>query len=145
MSRRANKAPFVMLRKDVLRSLAYRALSYAERSFLIDLAEQFRGNNNGDMTAAFAVMRRKGWTSKSTVQRCIRRLLDAGFIEQTRQGGRNRCSLYALTWFAIDDCKGKLDRGPTCVASNSWKNYDANKRTAYPCERGTQALSAGQS
>jgi hypothetical protein len=50
-----------------------------------------------------------------------------GFIEQTRQGGKNQCSLYAVTWLAIDECNGKLDVNPTRAASNLWKPENAGK------------------
>ena len=40
-------APFLKLRRDILASEAYRALSFTERAFLVDFADQFRGNNNG--------------------------------------------------------------------------------------------------
>ena len=66
-------------------------------------------------------MRLYGWTSKGTVDKALNELLARGFIEQTRQGGRNKCSLYAVSWLAIDECGGKLDVSDTRVASNLWK------------------------
>ena len=42
----------------------------------------------------------------------------------SRMGGRNTCSLYALTFQAIDECKGKLDISSSIVASGDWKKLD---------------------
>ena len=42
-----------------------------------------------------------------------KRIANRGFIIITRQGGRNRASLFAITWKEIDECKGKLDIDPT--------------------------------
>ena len=87
---------------------------------LIDVAKQYNGSNNGDLHAAWSILSGQGWHSKGTLSRAIKELIDKGFIELTRQGGKNRCSLYAVTWRSIDECKGKLDVRETRVASNLW-------------------------
>jgi hypothetical protein len=61
------------------------------------------------------------------VHKALAELLALGFIEQTRQGGKNQCSLYAVTWLAIDECNGKLYVKPTNVASNLWKHENREK------------------
>lgn len=96
-------------------------LSHMAAHLLDNLVMQFNGNNNGDLTAAPKIMKLYGWTSQGSVHSALTELLATGFIEQTRQGGRNKCSLYALTWLAIDECGGKLDVSPTRVPSNLWK------------------------
>jgi hypothetical protein len=88
---------------------------------LDNLVAQFNGTNNGDLTAAPRITKLYGWTSQGSVHSALTELLATGFIEQTRQGGRNKCSLYALTWLAINECGGKLDVSPTRVPSNLWK------------------------
>lgn len=87
---------------------------------LVDAAKQYNGSNNGDLHAAWSILSGQGWRSKGTLSRAIKELIDKGFIELTRQGGKNRCSLYAITWKPIDECKGKLDVKETRVASNLW-------------------------
>lgn len=58
-------------------------------------------------------MRPRGWKSEDTLNKAKRALLDSCLIVETRKGQRpNKCSLYALTWFALDECGGKLDYGP---------------------------------
>jgi hypothetical protein len=102
-------------------------LSHMAAHLLDNLTAQFNGTNNGDLSAAPKIMKLYGWNSQGSIHKALAELLALGFIEQTRQGGRNQCSLYAVTWLAIDDCKGKLDVSPTNVASNLWKPENAGK------------------
>jgi hypothetical protein len=93
---------------------------------ILDLMSQMRfkgdgANNNGDLCLTWSVMRDRGWRSKQTLERARDELLEEGFLEQTRQGGRYWPSLYAITWWAIDECGGKLDVPPTHKASAKWK------------------------
>ena len=77
---------------------------------LLDLAAQYRGNNNGDLQAAWSLMSPRGWKSEATLNKAKKDLIASELIVETRKGARpNKCSLYALTWFALDDCGGKLD------------------------------------
>jgi len=94
---------------------------------LDNLTAQFNGTNNGDLSAAPKIMKLYGWNSQGSLHKALAELLAFGFIEQTRQGGKNQCSLYAVTWLPIDDCKGKLDVSPTKVPSNLWKPENAEK------------------
>lgn len=134
----AKNPPFAMLRQDILNSPAYTRLSHPARSLLVELIRQHRPGskgrpgNNGDLTAAWSLMQARGFVSKGTLHRSLAELLESGLIERTRQGGRNRCSLYALTWFAIDDCRdkngcSKLDVKPTSAPSNAWRQWRAKK------------------
>jgi hypothetical protein len=88
---------------------------------LIDIAAQYRGYNNGDLCAPLSVMKKRGWKSSDQLFKARKELLDRGLILTSRQGGLNKCSLFALTWFQIDDCKGKLDIPSTDVAPHNWK------------------------
>lgn len=118
---RVESGGFFALPHAVMASPAFRGLSAPAVKMLCDLGGQYRGANNGDLSAAWRIMQPKGWRSRDTLSRAIRELRDAGLIEQTRQGGLHRCSLYALTWLAIDECGGKLDVPATSVASGLWK------------------------
>jgi hypothetical protein len=102
-------------------------LSHMAAHLLDNLTAQFNGTNNGDLSAAPKIMTLYGWSSQGSLHKALVELLALGCIEQTRQGGKNQCSLYAVTWLAIDDCKGKLDVRPTKVASNLWKPENAGK------------------
>ena len=50
-------------------------------------------------------------------------LEEKGLIRVSRQGGRNQCTLYAITWQPIDDCSGKLDINATTTAPHDWKRW----------------------
>lgn len=114
---RKGTATFLHIPHDVLNSDTYASLKPSAVKLLVDIASQFNGYNNGDLSATLSVLRVKGWTSSGGLNKQLKALLDAGLIEQTRQGGRNRCSLYAVTWRSIDECKGKLDVKPTKTPS----------------------------
>ena len=117
---RAEGHPFVMYQRRVLTDPKFQRLSPRAHKALNYLAGQIRGNNNGDLSIAWKIAREKGWTSNGSLRGGAKELLEAGFIVQTRQGGRNVANLYALAWFPIDACGGKLDVSPTHVAPNTW-------------------------
>ena len=102
---------FVAIPLSVMDSVAYAKLKWTARALLVELAAQFKGHNNGDLSAAYALFKPRGWT-RSTLQTATAELERAGFIVRTRQGGLHQCNLYALTWRAIDNCSGKnFDQG----------------------------------
>lgn len=107
---RQESGRFGMVPLTVLDSPAYAKLSWLARALLLEIAGQYTGRNNGDLTAAYAVHKTRGWARRS-LQRATDELEKGGFIVRTRQGGRNACNLYGLTWKALDDCGGKLDAG----------------------------------
>jgi hypothetical protein len=119
------KSRFLAIPHSVLNSEAYKGLKNAPVRLLIDIGSQFNGSNNGDLCAAMTVMKVRGWKSNSSLETALNALVDAGLIEQTRQGGRNRCSLYAVTWHRINECKGKLDVRPTKAPSARYLNLAA--------------------
>ena len=88
---------------------------------LIDIAIQYRGNNNGDLTIAYSLMKDRGWRSEATLHKYKRELLHYGWIMLTRQGGKHKASLYAITWKSVDECKGKLDVKETHKSLGYWK------------------------
>jgi predicted DNA-binding transcriptional regulator AlpA len=96
--------PFVMLVRSVIRSRAYIELSSHAKALLVDVADMYNGKNNGDLSVAWRLMQPRGWKSQDTLNTAKQELLAAGFLFETRKGGRpNRASLYALTWFSLND------------------------------------------
>ena len=87
-------------------------LSNSAKALLFELLGQYRGNNNGDLCSAWGLLKDRGWRSRATIERARDELLKTGWIVLTRQGGRNKANLYALTFYAIDECKGKIDSRP---------------------------------
>jgi hypothetical protein len=113
--------PFVRLDKRDLNSRQWHALSPKAVKMFVYLATQYSGFNNGDISAAWSTMREKGWRSKGTLHAALAELVAAGWIRKTRQGGKNRCSLYAVGIYPIDKCNGKHDARPTTTAPHDWK------------------------
>jgi hypothetical protein len=105
----------------VMRSPNWRAMPPRAIKLVCDLGGQFRGSNNGDLSAAWRIMHPLGWNSRATLADAIADALRFGMIEKTRQGGLHLCSLYALTWQPIDECGGKLDVSATRVPSGLWR------------------------
>lgn len=118
---RAETGYFTRLPHAVQDSENWRQCSATGIKLLLDIARQYRGNNNGDLCAALSVLRSRGWRSSDTVGTALRELRHYGLLLLTRQGGLHRPSLYALTWQAIDDCGGKLEVAATKVAPGIWK------------------------
>ena len=112
---------FLSLPHNIIESAEFGKLKPSTVKLIINLGAQFRGKNNGDLTAAWVIMKKFGWRSKDTLYRAIKEAEETGFILRTRQGGLNKCNLFAITWKPIDECGGKLDVKPTRVASNAWK------------------------
>jgi hypothetical protein len=118
---RRKTKPFLALPRDLLESENWKQASHKAKVLIIDVASQYRGNNNGDLCAAMTVMKPRGWKSESSMREALAELLHYGFLEKTRQGGKHKASLYAITWAPIDECKGKLEVPSTKVATNAWK------------------------
>ena len=91
---------------------------------LMAISRNYNGKNNGDLSAAFSVMRAKGWASPNTLVWGLKELLHYKLLEKTRQGDfTKKPSLYAITWQPIDDLGNKLELcSPSKVASGKWKH-----------------------
>lgn len=77
---------------------------------------------NGDVSVDPGYLTARGWSSKATARAAIDELIAAGLLVITRQGGRNRCSLYAVTLWPLDCDQSKLDYGPGAFTSRDWAN-----------------------
>ena len=112
---------FLSLPHHVLNHENFRCLSPRATKLAIDIAAQYRGSNNGDLCAPLSLMRDRGWNSSDQLFKAKKELVEKGLIRVSRQGGLNKCNLYALTWFPIDECDGKLDIASTITAPNDWR------------------------
>jgi hypothetical protein len=141
--RKANGS-YVQLPHAIFQSAEYAELNAHAVKLLIDLFIQYRGDNNGDFTAAWSVMRQRGWLSKETLYRAISTLTERGWIIKTRQGGKHVCSLYGVTWLPIDECNGKLDIKPTRIALGTWKRSNDKSVVRLPDHIGTPTGPIGE-
>lgn len=120
---------FIALPMNVIEHPNYINLSMAAHKILNGLFIQIRfkqGNiiNNGDLCATWSIMKNRGIGSQETASKGIKELIYYGFIILTRQGEALRSdkpNLYGITWWAIDECDGKLDVKHSQVALGSWK------------------------
>ena len=108
----------------VLRSKSFAKLSAYAVKLLMDFLAQYKGDNNGDLCAAWGLMKQRGWRSKGTLTKARNELLAGEWIEMARRGGRNKPHLYALTFYAVDDCKGKLDIAATHSPRSLWRRHE---------------------
>lgn len=104
---------FLALPKAVIGSPKFQSLSGNAVKLLLQIGEQYNGNNNGDLQASFKMLKAKGWNSSATFAKALNELVENGFLVRTRQGAFPRtCSLFGITWQQIDkDNYGKYDAG----------------------------------
>lgn len=94
---------FAALPFAVLDSAAFQALGYPARALLLELARQYRGDNNGRLIATSALLEPRGWRSHDVISRALIELEAAQLVHRTVRGGRpNRANWWALTWYALD-------------------------------------------
>lgn len=121
-AKRGGSRLFVALPDEVLRSENAAKLSAHATKLLWDLLAQYNRKNNGDLCMAWTVMKDRGWKSPDTLNRARLELLTRGWAMVARQGGRRIPTLYALTFYAIDFCNGKLDISHTETPSGQWRS-----------------------
>lgn len=148
MTGRRNRAGgFSMLIHEYFQSPQYAALSARAVKLLVDVYCQYRGQNNGDLTACWAIMKDRGWTSKSQLAKAQAELEGRNWLLRTRQGGINKATLYAVTFQGIDACGGKLDQHitPSPTPLHLWRlpTYSAAAKSGRKVAH-RPALRAGQ-
>lgn len=112
------KGRYISIPHSVLCHPDYQALGGNSVKLLNALAYQYNGRNNGNLSAAWGLMRNAGFNSKDTITKAIRQLVSHEIIVKTRDGKfqnpNSCCDLYALCWLRVDPCEGKnLELGPT--------------------------------
>jgi len=116
--------PFLALPFVVLESAAYRSLTARGAKLFLDLLSQYRGNNNGDLSAAWKLMKPMGWKSEATLNEAKKELLSSGLLVETRMGARpNKASLYAFTFYGLDEST-KLEMTRRTFPYGGWRLKD---------------------
>jgi hypothetical protein len=121
---RRESGGFAALPHCLLNSHVYIGLSAHAVKLLNDLLAQFKGFNNGDLCLAWSIMEKRGWKSRETLNNARKQLLAVELIVISRYGDRRRPNLYALTFFAVDECGGKLDINATQKPSSCWRKHE---------------------
>lgn len=134
---RGREHSFLRLPHFLLKSDEFAELSGNAIKLLLDLAMLYKGANNGDLEMAWSGLKVRGWRSQSTIHKAKDELLATGWLVCTRHGGKNRCSLYAITWEPIDECPGKSLEWPAeKVASHLWKKQNrCSKNWSNPLQK----------
>ncbi len=123
---RSKKPQGIWIGKQILNSPEYMRLSPKAVKLLLDVWVQYNTFNNGDLCVTWSLMRDRGWKSNGTLEAAKQELVNAGWLELTRQGGKHKCNLYALSEYNIDECKGKHDYKPTKKPSKLWMDKIRN-------------------
>ena len=109
---------------SVLDGRAYIDCSPHARMLLFDLFALYSGCNNGNLSVAWSRMKPRGWRSEATLHKAKKELLQSGLIVETRMGARpNRCSLYAITCYALDE-NDKLEMTSSSYPRGKYKLKD---------------------
>ena len=130
---------FAGIPRAVMEHADYKSLNGNEVKLLLELAYQYRGSNNGDLTTAYSVLKNRGWSSRQTIDRAKKKLLQLGLITQTREGKflnpGGKCALYALVWRPIDECPGKkLEVKPTSTPARTF-NRNGSGNSGVPLSK----------
>jgi hypothetical protein len=119
---RRESGTFILIPHAVIDSANWKRASPTAICLLMELARQYNGYNNGNLCTSRTVLRPRGWTSPEVITWATRELLHFGFIIRTKRGGLHMGpNLYALTWHAIDDCKGRHHCAATIASPGDWK------------------------
>lgn len=114
---------FLALPHNLTNARKFNDLSGNAVKLLIQLASQYNGKNNGDLSASFKDMGLKGWKSSNTLNKALKELLEFGFIVKTRQGHFPKtCNLYGITWKPIDPSTKYDTHQHTGKVLAWWKN-----------------------
>lgn len=122
---RGGKKSYLGLPKEVISHENFVKLSAYANKLVIDLGQQYKGHNNGDLCATWVFMVKRGWKSKETLNNALRELEHYGIIVQTQAGGLNRPSLYAFTWNRID----KADKHSNWKIGDTPRSWNQPKPT----------------
>lgn len=123
LKNRKSIGTFIQIPHAVMDSTNWHQLTGNALKLLLTISRAYNGANNGDLSAAFSQLKKRGWRSQNTLNICLKELIHYGFIIKTRQGDlTKKPSLYALTWHAIDNAKGKLELcSATTKSPGNWK------------------------
>ncbi len=123
---------------DVLDSVGFRRATVEARSMLLDIAGQLfrRGDEgglpNGGLMADRDRLHSLGWTSASTIAKALRDLVACGLLIVTRQGGKNRPTLYGVPWQGLEAIKQnyvlEIDRAKWAIHRDAYHRPDKPER-----------------
>ena len=118
--------PFVGFLKSVLESNSLRDLSPHACKLLLEIARQYKGDNNGNLTASWTILKSRNWRSKTTLYRCKKELIERGLIYITRKGHYpSTTELVAVTWFPLDPTPKFDPEAIHCFDAKAYRKFDS--------------------
>jgi hypothetical protein len=120
---RSSKRRFVGIPLEVADSEQFGRLSGNAIKFIVELGRFYNTHNNGTLFMPWS--RAQGrWCSSGTLHKAKQEAIEKGFVICTRMGWKNRSSLFALTFWPINeaDPKNPHDYAPTRAPSHDWKS-----------------------
>ncbi len=114
---------------QIAHSPAWLALGFSSRALYMQMRVSLKHTNNGNIDATLSKLKHAGFTTSSTLHKCLRELETMGLIAKTRQGGITSggklCNLYRFT------DKPTLEfpklRISASKAGHEWKNWTGLK------------------
>ena len=141
---RRESGTFAAIPHAVMDSEDFRSLSGGALKVLLGLLRQYRGANNGDLSATFASASNWGIGSKATLSKALEELQERDLIIRTREGRFIKpggcCALYAVTWRPIDPCDEKIELSPTTVAPRKFSLERAENPVQKSYRQGTETV-----
>jgi hypothetical protein len=105
--RKPPKGGFAGIPRYVIETDAYKSLKFSSQSLLLLMSYQYKGKNNGDISASHSIYKNY-FKSSQTLFSARDELERKGFIAINSYGGMSYGgyklpTLYALTWLPVDD------------------------------------------
>jgi len=100
---RRNGEPFVMLRRHVMRSAAYKSLNAHQRGVYMELKARFNGLNNGNISCSLRELAKELHCSKDTASKALAVLEDRGFIKCAQPGSFHFKIEHAPLWILTEE------------------------------------------
>jgi hypothetical protein len=121
--------PFVLLRRYLLDSEAYRSLKPIPRAAYTELRRRYNGSNNGEISCSIREMADRINCSKDSASDAFDELLAKGFIKQARPASFHFKVRHAPTWILTEE--NYADQLPT----KEFMRWSVSKEKAGPESR----------
>ena len=126
---------FIQLPHYILKSEEFGRLTAYELKALLELAKEYKGNNNGDLSVTYKTAKHRGWRSAGTLSAAVKGLERKRWTLCTRHGGSHRCNLYAITWWPLNECDGKSLYKAESKPRHEWRENTLGSRNADSSDR----------
>lgn len=120
---------FTALPDVVVDSAAFTSLTGQQTKLLIDISIQFKGDNNGKLSASWTYLSEKrGWTSKAPIRAALTALEERSLIFCTRKGKFPKTpAWYAVTWHPLDH-HPDMECSPQCLPRGAYAHWSPIKK-----------------